>query len=328
MNKSKKLPVNQIICGDSIEVLSIFPEESIDMVMFSPPYWGLRDYGVKGQFGVESHPNKYIERLVGLCKQIKRVLKKSGSMYIVVGDSYFGTGDGVPQTIAGGNLRDLPKKSIKKSKFISNWLRGKQRLLIPDRLFINLQNNGWILRNKIIWTKTNPMPESVRDRYTTSYEEIGFFVKSNKYYFNMEAVLKAFKKSTKERAKRGFSGKYKQTNAGEYRMTHRGNISFKETVRVKSGRHPRDVWKIATKSYHGAHFAVFPEELCIDPIKASCPLDGVVLDPMCGSGTTCVVAHKLGRRWIGIDLNKDYCEIARKRLESIGAYSNKIGDYI
>lgn len=385
MNKLKKLPVNQIIHGDSIEVLSGFPEESIDMVMFSPPYWGLRKYGeykniwggdkkcehnwdsyeqwlvnsssgVKGskqntnrgtigtdgkrtitqtfcikcgawngQLGNEPHPNMYINNMVLICKKLKRVLKKNGTMYIVVGDSFFGTGDGVPQTIAKGNLRDLPKKSIKRSKFISNWLRSKQLMLIPSRLFIALQNDGWLLRNKIIWAKTNPMPESVKDRYTTSYEEIGFFTKSRKYYFDMEAVLKPLKKSSIIRAK----GKSEGIKHG-----YRVNLKYKRLYHKKilagevKGRHPRDVWHVTAKSYHGAHFAVYPEELCVDPILASCPKDGIVLDPMCGSGTTCVIAHKLGRRWIGIDLNKDYCDIARKRLESVGAYSKKMEDYI
>jgi len=427
------LPINKIIQGDSIKVLSSFPAESIDLVMFSPPYWGLRDYGVEGQIGLESHPQLYIDHMVEVCRAIKRVLKSSGSMYIVVGDTY----NSAPPSGKQGGWRRPSRENknipIKQKRiYEGNWLQPKQKLMIPSRLWIALQEDGWILRNKIIWFKHNPMPESCKDRYTQCYEEIGFFVKppAKNYYFNMKAVLQSLKGTTIERCKRGFSEegkggyrmrhnkeyakkiktslspKYTGTNGhsnraglnrelsyhekrrfevlnipialylrkyikkhhkqelnktfGEHRWTHwvrtdtsgsclpspddwlklkeilgfdeKFDKTMTETVIVDNqivivGRHPRDVWQINTKSYHGAHFAVYPEELCIDPIK-SIPQDGVVLDPMCGSGTTCVVAHKLGRRWIGIELNSEYVEIARKRLNKAGAYSKKLGDFI
>jgi len=452
-----KLPVNQIVCGDVQTVLPQFPADSIDLIMFSPPYWGLRVYegegsvwggkldcqhewgtqqettfhdeaagpkqstnvgsynvvgksnfcskcqAWRGQLGLEPHPQLYIDHMVTVCRLLRHVLKQTGSMYIVVGDTYCGyRGDITPKeekpTPTENHWHrhqdDVSTQNIgfKLGNVIDNWLQPKQKLLVPDRLFVALQDDGWLLRNKIIWAKPNPMPESCQDRYTQAYEEIGFFTKQQHYYFDINTILKPYKHTTTDRAKRGYSGKRKQTNAGEYRMTHRGNLSFKKKIEKLEGRHPRDVWYISTKSYHGAHFAVYPEQLCVDPIKTSCPQQickqcgkprerivgrnqilsdvkshkigdhigvsdssifknpdkqvtqtflgwsdcgcgagftaGVVLDPMCGSGTTCVVAHKLGRRWIGIDSSSEYCNIATKRLEEVGAFSSRLDTFI
>lgn len=325
------LPVNQLLCGDAKTVISSFPDDSIDLSMTSPPYWGLRDYKVDGQIGLEETPYNYIEKLVDLYREIKRVLKPSGSIYIVVGDTYFGTGYGVPQTISG-KQRDLPNFTIKQ-KYVNNWLRPKQKLLIPDRLFIALQEDGWLLRNKIIWNKPNPMPESCDDRYSQSYEEIGFFTKSEDYFFDMKAVLKPLKKSTIVRSqspyykekKSGYrigveghlklASKYKDINIESNGRTSRKGIEGKDEIPIDlGGRHPRDVWSITTRSYHNAHFAVYPEELVEECVKASSPKNGIVLDPMMGSGTTCLVAWRLGRNFIGVDIKQEYVDIANKRL--------------
>lgn len=359
---AKMLPINQILCGDCLEVMKDFPDESIDMVMFSPPYWGLRDYGVEGQIGLEEHPRVYVAHMVEVCREVKRVLKKHGSMYVVLGDTYCGSHSGYgdyrhanKRSISKTFLYNTVEKSQSKFKDKDGWLQPKQKLLIPSRVAIALQEEGWILRNDIVWHKPNHMPSSVKDRLSNAYEHVFFFVKARRYYYDLDAIRQphtSVKDLGRKRldtktpkhdlavklgaGKIGPSGYLVQhpkgknpgdvlysldgrdlgTNVGEKGKVVDRKDQWRPQTRLLrlDGKNPGDFWSVNTKPFKGAHFAVYPEDICINPIKASCSKNGVVLDPMCGSGTTCVVAQKLGRKWIGIELNPEYVEIAKKRL--------------
>jgi len=202
------LPLNQIIQGDCCAVMRGFPKESVDMVMFSPPYWGLRDYGVEGQIGLEKHPNEWIARIVLVCGEVKRVLKKTGSLYLNVGDTYFGSGVHLPhhKTREGSlnYLNDFVEPKQKSWSKIKNkgWLQPKQLLGMPWRLAIALQENAWILRNCIIWNKPNHMPSSVKDRLTNAYEFIFHFVKARRYFYDLDAIRQPHRSTHKAGNKR------------------------------------------------------------------------------------------------------------------------------
>jgi len=184
------LPLNQVLCGDNREILPTLPCDSVDLAVTSPPYWGLRDYGHEDQLGLESHPQLYVDHLVEICREVKRVIKPTGSFWLNLGDSYYGSrgnNSDYPQTKNQRISSGMPSKSLA-TGFNSNWLQPKQLLGIPWRVATALQEDGWILRNCVIWFKPNHMPESVRDRLTKSYEFFFFFVKSKKYYFDLDAI--------------------------------------------------------------------------------------------------------------------------------------------
>lgn len=353
------MEINKLYCADVLEFVKFMPSEFVDMVMTSPPYWGLRDYGIEGQWGLEEHPKLFIERMVILFREIKRVLKKTGSVYLNLGDTYFsspagntvermteegfGTYSRVESQIAM-KRRKLPQKS--------NWLQPKQLMLMPHRVAIALQEDGWICRNGIVWAKPNPMPSSVKDRLNNTYEMLFHFVKSRKYYYDLDAIREQWtdeRISDIKRAKEnhpGYFGKRSEftaqgikgqpvgnpelgKNPGDvYWMDKQENprelrkqlgISYKEKWDNPLGKNPGDIFEITTQPFPHAHFAVFPEALCEKPIKSSCPSDGVVFDPFVGSGTTCVVAKKLGRNWIGCDISPEYIQLAEKRLRGYSA---------
>ncbi len=269
--------VNKIYQGNSLEVLKTLPTESVDMVITSPPYWGLRDYGIDGQLGMESSFQEYINKLCDIFDEIKRVLKDSGTCWVNLGDTY------------------LPDKCL---------------LQIPNRFAIEMTNRGWTLRNEIIWFKRNCFPSSVKDRFTVDFEKLFFFVKNKKYYFDQQK--EPVKNISIQRAKYGWHGT--KLPHGDSYAGLKGTEAMGDRYCDPRGRNKRAVWDIPTKGYKGAHFAVFPEGLIETPIKAGCPLGGVVLDPFMGSGTTAVVAKRLGRNYIGIELNEDYIDIAEKRI--------------
>lgn len=533
--------VGKIIQGDCIEVMREMPAKSVDMVMFSPAYWGLRDYGSetvtvwggtpncehkwsefvkpkergsygksswespsrnvevkwkpqksnfcakcgawRGQLGLEPHPQMYINHMVTVCREVRRVLKKTGSLYLNLGDTY-GTHTSKRSGQFGKEIKkgfdDVFTRKRTRVGFTPNFVMEKNLLLIPTRVAIALQEDGWILRNDIVWHKPNAMPSSVKDRLTTTWEHIFHFVQARRYYYDLDAIREPHKSDTLYRVrlwkgkdyniKSPFFGKQacltekcahpKGKNPGDVfrsdskflkydvktaspggrgvRTIKEGKlttfvrqrildvgaylkrklkesgyktkgladiIGIKKTTldhyfrtdftgqaipprpvwealkpllklgnyddfineEVRSalpqphpkGRNPGDFWSICTKPFKGAHFAVYPKEICVKPIKSSCPTQvcrkcgkpriktikpkaelsedgridfdviwsgckcnagfepGIVLDPMCGSGTTLVVAHKLGCRFIGIELNPDYVEIAKKRLRKL-----------
>ena len=288
---------NRIICGDAVETLRTLPPESVNCCITSPPYYGLRDYGVAGQIGLEHTPGEYIARLVDVFREVKRVLRGDGTLWVVISDSYAGNG----VSWAG--------------------IKPKDMLGIPWMLAFALRDDGWYLRSAIIWHKPNPFPESCRDRPTRSYEHVFLLSKSYHYYYDQEAVKEPVAAGTHARMKRAVSDshKYINTTIGQPPQTinrPRPNRSGEELV-LADTRNLRDVWTVATKSYSGAHFAVFPMELITPCILAGCPADGVVLDPFFGSGTTGVAAATLGRRYIGIDINPEYCRLAAERLKGV-----------
>lgn len=294
--------------GCTLKVLKTFPNEFIDCVITSPPYWALRDYGVEGQLGLESTFQEYITKLCDIFDEIKRVLKKSGTCWVNMGDSYGGwqgKHHGWPDSKTKATVPQHTKP-IEMSKCL---------VQIPFRFSIEMCNRGWILRNTLIWHKPNCMPSSVKDRFTVDYEYVFFFVKNKKYWFERQ-----FDEYTEPLNRWGGDTLKRETSkTQEYFKTQKiGNSSALRAGRPmrpdKQGRNKRCVWKITTKPFKEAHFAVFPEELVETPIKSGCPEQGIVLDPFIGSGTVAVVAKKLNRRWIGIELNPEYIKMAEKRI--------------
>lgn len=283
------MQLNKIYNGNALDVLKTFPDESVDMVITSPPYWALRDYGAEGQLGLESTFQEYINKLCDIFDEVKRVLKKSGSCWVNLGDAYSGSGKGV-----GG-------------------IKSKSLLQIPSRFAIEMCNRGWILRNEIIWHKPNAMPSSVNDRFTVDYEKLFFFVKSKKYYFEQQ------KEQMKTNQVCGNSTRHHSRKVS-LNTTKQNDFSQDLKISKDLQRNKRSVWSINTKPFKEKHFATYPEELIITPIKACCPENGIVLDPFMGSGTTAVVARSLGRKYVGIELNPDYIKIAEKRLAQITIY--------
>ena len=296
------MKTNKIYQGDCLEVLKTLPSQSINMCMTSPPYWALRDYGVDGQLGLESTFDKYISKLCDIFDEVKRVLRDDGTCWVNLGDTYSrGTRkkDGTNQS-----LRNNKEVHVEPNMIPDYGISDKCLLQIPSRFAIEMVNRGWILRNTIIWHKRNCMPSSVSDRFTVDFEYIFFFSKKKKYYFKQQR--EPHKQISIERTKFKWNG-------------HREKMSSWEGMHIKKmchpeGRNKRTVWTINPKPFKEAHFAVYPEELCETPIKAGCPVGGIVLDPFFGAGTTGVVAKKQGKNYIGIELNPEYINIAKKRL--------------
>ena len=329
-----KKPFCNLIHGDCTEAVRMLPLESIDMIMFSPSYYGLRDYHVEGQIGLEDHPDKYIKRLVDLCHYLKLVLKKSGNMYVVIGDSYFGHHGGGPSKFEreskGLTWKDKSKryrtKPFSHVKF-GGWLRPKQLMLMPARLAIALQEDGWTLRNDICWHKPNSTPCSAKDRLANYHEHIFHFVKSRKYYYDLDAIRVPYKKSSIQRSKY-IRTKFSSDPNEPLVKFPKSSVTGTEKVKIKQnpkGCNPGDVWNISTVRKSRGHYASYPQKLCVSPISSSSPEHGVILDPMCGSGTTLKVARDLHRNAIGIDLNKSYIELSKNRLEMEG-YNVKLYD--
>jgi DNA modification methylase len=307
--------INQILCGDACQVLRQFPDESIDCVVTSPPYWALRDYGVKGQLGLEASFQQYVERLCDIFDEVRRILKKSGTCWIVLGDTYStrNTSKGKWSTYLQSTAYDrgTTPPAFKRP---ATELSGKCLLLIPSRIAIEMISRGWILRNELIWWKPSCMPASVKDRFTVDFEKIFFFVKSRRYFFEQQFE----ELRDKARLNRGLTNpanRQKRKSGDTYISAFNPKTAEASRLRILAkGRNKRCVWQVATKPFRENHFAVYPPELIEVPIKAGCPKGGIVLDPFMGSGTTAMVARKLGRNFIGIDLNPEYIKMAKARL--------------
>ncbi len=305
--------MNKILQGDSLEILKTFGSESVDCCITSPPYFGLRDYGMEGQIGLEETPELFTQKLVELFREVKRVLKDNGTLWLNLGDSYASYRDGkaTPDTTRGTSVGTLvPKGSAKNrmaSTFAGTTIKHKDLIGIPWRVAFALQADGWYLRQDIIWHKPNPMPESVLDRCTKSHEYVFLLSKSPKYHFDNEAIKEpATSTDTSERDRD--ETRLNNTPGG----TRMGGL----TTNHYEMKNKRSVWTVPTKSYTEAHFATFPEALIEPMILAGCPKDGVVLDPFMGAGTTAVVAKKNGRNYLGIELNPEYIKIAENRINS------------
>jgi len=379
--------MNKIIQGDSLTVLKTLESGSVDCCVTSPPYWGLRDYGVECQIGLEKTPEEYVAKIVDVFREVRRVLKKEGTLWLNLGDSYFGSGgeghtpkdiDAKQHTLRGSTEESLPKRQ---------GFPAKNLVGIPWRVAFALQADGWWLRQDIIWAKPNPMPESVTDRCTKSHDYVFLMTKSAQYYFDNDAIREPH--IWKEKDNLELVGKECKTT-GDKKADSINWVGRKREERYhEGGRNKRSVWTVAPKPYSGAHFATFPEELIIPMIKAgtsekgvcpdcgkawrrivkksggttgkswhdhkndktqgmsqdhcfglgsktdkdgneytvktlgwkeqcdcgSVPIPAIVLDPFSGAGTTCMVAKKLERNYIGIELNEKYIELAEKRID-------------
>ena len=298
------------------------PDESVDCVVTSPPYYGLRDYGIDGQIGLEESPEEYVNTMVKVFREVWRVLKPTGSVWLNLGDSYYnyrpGNGAKYPKQSVSNTRQDLPTNSSKRANKLEG-LKEKDLVGIPWKVSFALQADGWYLRSDIIWSKPNPMPESVHDRPTKAHEYIFLLTKSPKYYYDADAIREI---TGKEASWDNYGGKGMidhPTGPGRKQIDLTMGTSQKKAMPYIShpnGRNKRSVWTINTQPYSEAHFATFPEKLIEPCILAGCPEDGVVLDPFVGSGTTAAVAQKHGRKSVGVDLNKEYLDIAIKRITS------------
>lgn len=298
--------------GNCLEVLKGIPPQSVNCCITSPPYWGLRDYGTEEQLGLEKTPEEYVANMVAVFSEVKRVLRDDGTLWLNLGDSYSGSGKG--QTSEGS--KDPKQQKLNGMKLdiadVPIGLKPKDLVGIPWRVAFALQADGWYLRQDIIWHKPNPMPESVTDRCTKSHEYIFLLAKSQKYYFDNDAIKETsihagrIVKATGEDSKNASAGYGNDTKMG---FTKEGTL-------VAETRNKRSVWTVTPKPFKEAHFATFPEDLIRPCVLAGCPQDGVILDPFFGAGTTGVVAKKNNRDFIGIELNPEYIKIAETRLSN------------
>lgn len=304
-------PPHQILIGDCIESMRSLPDKSVQCCVTSPPYYGLRDYGVGGQIGLEETPAEFISKLIAVFAEVRRVLRDDGTAWVNMGDSYS---------------------------------RDKQLMMMPARLAIAMQDDGWYLRQDIIWNKQNPMPESVRDRCTKSHEYIFLLSKKRNYYFDQQAITESLTQSSVDRlaqagweeqqgsdrvpgktngamkavgglrSKRNSFSRETKATAGEHGQSaqHRPG---RDDIDYDQSRNKRSVWTVATARFKGAHFATFPPDLIRPCILAGSPRGGVILDPFGGAGTTGMVAMQEGRRSLLCELNPDYAAMARARLD-------------
>lgn len=287
---------------------------SINCVITSPPYYGLRDYGIDGQLGLEPTPDAYIANLVEVFRECKRVLKDDGTLWLNIGDSYAGN---MSRASNGGRAGFGTEREGIFNRGGAG-IKDKDLIGIPWMLAFALRADGWYLRQDIIWHKPNPMPESVKDRCTKSHEYIFLLTKSARYYYDAEAVKEPVSEVSLKRAEYGWDCDRPSTKngsmGGEGIHTERMGTRFVDPA----GRNKRSVWTVPTRPYKGAHYATFPPDLIKPMILAGCPAGGIVLDPFVGSGTTVMVATELGRRGIGLDLNMKYLDVnARERLASV-----------
>lgn len=311
--------------GDALDVLRSLPSGSVQCVVTSPPYYALRDYGVDGQLGLEPSPAEYVAAMVGVFRETRRVLADDGVLWLNIGDSYSGSWGNQGRTEERGKQRPINGPMIQpvhdgrypeasRTGAIKPGAPPAKNLLgIPWRLAFALQDDGWTLRNDVIWWKPNAMPESVTDRLSTRYEHVFLLSKSRRYWFDIEAIkvpttLRAPGNTVENRQRYGRST---GTDDGARRF---GGNPGSTLLEIHETRNPGDVWNIPTSPFPGAHFACMPPELARRCVLAGCPETGTVLDPFTGSGTTAMVARQLGRRFVGAELNPNYIPIIEQRI--------------
>jgi DNA modification methylase len=328
--------MTNLLLGDCLEQMKQMPDGSVNCCVTSPPYFGLRDYGMDGQIGLEETPDAYVARLVEVFREARRVLRDDGTLWLNLGDSYCGSGGAGNQFKSGGiAAQGVQAPSTWKefaSKVVTQRIEGlkpKDLIGIPWRVAFALQADGWYLRQDIIWHKPNPMPESVKDRCTKAHEYIFLLSKSQKYHFDADAIKEPLAEASIGRAERkqrlmdrtGTGTLGKQIENGVDSSHAYAGLALgrngKTGYDLESGtRNRRSVWTVATKPFKGAHFATYPPELIRPCIQAGCPPQGTVLDPFGGSGTTAVVAIQEGRNAILCELNPEYLTIAQSRIQS------------
>ena len=312
--------MNKIEFGDCRETMRRWKEQGIkaQTCVTSPPYFGLRDYGHEGQLGLEETPEEYIKAMVEVFRCVWDVLEDNGTLWLNIGDSYVGAISQHKDSGSFGETSCISKKTqggipqtgrVERNRLLrENGLKQKDLIGIPWMMAFALRVDGWYLRQDIIWHKPNPMPESVQDRCTKAHEYIFLMSKSQKYYYDADAIKEAaihegrIVKASGSDAKNGAKGEFGATAAG-----------FTKHDTLVTDRNKRSVWTVTTKPYAGAHFAVFPSDLIEPCILAGAPVGGIVLDPFMGSGTTAQVAQNLGRKYLGCELNPDYCQLQNIR---------------
>ena len=332
--------------------LRSLPDNYVNCCITSPPYYGLRDYGVDGQIGLEETPEAYVEKMVAVFREVRRVLKDDGVLWLNLGDTYFGSGQGYGDTKTT-NKSHNGSRQRRKPEWHSDSLKSKDLIGIPWMVAFALRADGWYLRQDLIWHKPNPMPESVTDRCTKAHEYIFLLSKSARYYYDADAikqpvvdatVLRLAQQIEKQKGSDRVPGKTNgnmkavgpgrkprpDDNRGGNQGSDKGIPAMAIDGKGVNGHsgyfdscgnligegmaNKKSVWVVPTKPFSEAHFATFPEDLIVPCIKAGCPEGGIVLDPFMGAGTTALVAHKLNRNYIGSEINPEYCRIAEKRI--------------
>jgi len=308
------------------------PSESVQCCVTSPPYWGLRDYGVSGQLGLEKTPAEFVSRLVDVFREVKRVLRADGTLWLNLGDSYAGAGRGgigEKSTLQGGQKKqNESRRTFRRDKADcfpivkrEHGLKSKDLVGIPWTVAFALRGDGWYLRSDIIWHKPNPMPESVTDRPTKSHEYLFLLTKSESYFYDNKAIQEAAKYHGPNGAVKSPYGRGFARSGNKYRKPRPSSETINRGAQAGGipwdgapTRQRRSVWSVTTKPFKGAHFATFPPDLIEPCIKAGSRPGDTVLDPFFGAGTTGLVAQNLARDWVGIELNPTYCELARERI--------------
>lgn len=329
--------VDRVICGDAIETMKGIPDCVIQCCVTSPPYWGLRDYGIEGQLGLESTPEEYVAKMVEVFREVRRVLRDDGTLWLNLGDSYAGSWGAMSHDLNGKAKRtgnnDRPPQSFIKSKRLPrksnrrdkaevipgrwgggnmpavNGVKPKDLCMIPARVALALQADGWWLRSVIIWHKPSCMPESVTDRPTTAHEYVYLLAKSADYYYDADAIREPKSPSTIEDLRTNLDGARRDRDYPGSASVGGTNLGGHNGCRNK-----RTVWTINPEPTPYAHFATFPQKLVEPPIIAGSKAADIVLDPFGGTGTVALVAKRHGRRYISIDLSAEYNEIAEDRL--------------
>lgn len=301
-----------LLLGDSLEQIRTLADGVVDCMVTSPPYFGQRDYGTEGQYGLEATPAAYVETLRSLFAEAYRVLADDGTLWLNLGDSYY-SGKGQPTK---PDEKNSARRMGKRVLDGPSWGLPRKNLIgVPWRVAFALQDDGWILRNEIIWHKPNAMPESIADRMSARHETLFLFTKQPRYWFDLDAIREPLARPEALHEGIVFGGtKGPGGKVGGSGRRSGGNVSVYGATGSTKGRNPGDVWNITTKPYPAAHFAVFPIDLPLRCIKAGCRPGGTVLDPFSGSGTTGAAARQLDRRYVGIDLNPAYHDLAKERF--------------
>lgn len=292
--------------GDSLAILRDLPDQSVDCCVTSPPYFGLRDYGEEGQYGLEASPAEYVETMRALFAEVRRVLADDGTLWLNLGDSYASDtkGSGGASSTLDGTSAEANGQRFTPRKFTMG-VPPKNLLGIPWRVAFALQDDGWTLRNAIVWHKPNAMPESVTDRLSNRYEPLFMFSKSPRYWFDLDPI----REGNGWRGGRTWDERKAEGEPMRYGLEGHAAVS-RGGFTTTQGRNPGDVWIIATQPFSAAHFAVYPVTIPERCILAGCKPGGVVLDPFSGSGTTGLAATKHGRKYIGVDLSREYLDLS------------------
>ncbi|EMB37591.1 site-specific DNA-methyltransferase [Treponema denticola] len=322
--------INNLLIGDCRNILPSLPDKLVQCVVTSPPYFRLRDYGIEGQIGLEDSVEDYVNSLVNVFREVKRILKDDGTLWLNLGDSYAGSGKnrnakgidyGIKEEYEDAHHKGRRRGIIKKTP-LSGKLKPKDLIGVPWRAAFALQDDGWYLRQDIIWNKPNVMPESVKDRCTKSHEYIFLLSKHKKYYFDYKAIQEKsvsykdiFKNDSKVSAIHSKYNLRRDDKRDVIKHSHpQKRLNRKDSCYDITKRNKRDVWTVNTKPYTEAHFAVFPPALIQPCILAGSREGDIILDPFFGSGTVAEVAALFNRNWIGIDINEEYVPLYKKRL--------------